>query len=280
MVAKILPWFTMPKLILIPTAFERDHLLSCLRRDTKWLLHDRDWTMSLCGFGLVAAAARAAQCIASYRPQHVMLVGIAGSYGDAIPVGEACYFSAVRCAGIGIGSLDQDSYQSAESLGWPQLLLESADNESIGAEPVGDELKLHDLSDVSYSKLLLSVTGAAANRDDAARRAAMFPGAIAEDMEGYAVALACKLYGVPLTIIRGISNEAGDRNHGGWQVAEALQSAAKLLSQVSLQLKVSYSSMRHRSVDTHTRQTSETEFLRIQVRVMDVVIHPIGCTSN
>ncbi len=65
----------------------------------------------------------------------------------------------------------------------------------------------------------------------------MFPKAVAEDMEGYAVALACRLHDVPLTIIRGISNQAGDRNHDGWQVAEALQSAAELFGEVRLQLK-------------------------------------------
>ncbi len=183
-------------------------------------------------FGLVAAAARTAEWIAKVRPQHVVLMGIAGSYGDTAAVGQACCFESVRCMGIGVGSLDQDSYRSAEALGWPQVVLEGASPESIG-----DELKLFHHGEACSEGLLLSVTGAAANRDHAAKRAAMFPRAVAEDLEGYAVALACRLYDVPLTIIRGISNQAGDRNHDGWQVAEALQSAAKLFGEVRLQLK-------------------------------------------
>jgi futalosine hydrolase len=54
------------------------------------------------------------------------------------------------------------------------------------------------------------------------------PAAVAEDMEGFAVALACRLAGVPLTIIRGISNTAGDRDHARWRVPEALAAAAAL----------------------------------------------------
>jgi futalosine hydrolase len=42
------------------------------------------------------------------------------------------------------------------------------------------------------------------------------------------VALACRLAGVPLTIIRGISNTAGDRDHARWRVPEALAAAAGL----------------------------------------------------
>jgi futalosine hydrolase len=47
-------------------------------------------------------------------------------------------------------------------------------------------------------------------------------------MEGFGVALACRLAGVPLTIIRGISNTAGDRDHARWRVPEALAAAAGL----------------------------------------------------
>jgi futalosine hydrolase len=51
---------------------------------------------------------------------------------------------------------------------------------------------------------------------------------VAEDMEGFAVALACRLVGVPLDIVRGISNDAGDRDKVRWQVPQALRAAADL----------------------------------------------------
>jgi futalosine hydrolase len=49
-------------------------------------------------------------------------------------------------------------------------------------------------------------------------------------MEGFAAAVACKLAGVPLSIIRGISNRAGYRDLSRWKVKEALEAAAELLS--------------------------------------------------
>ena len=48
-------------------------------------------------------------------------------------------------------------------------------------------------------------------------------------MEGYAVALAAHEFGVPVTIVRGISNVAGDRNVAGWALPEALQAVCKRL---------------------------------------------------
>jgi futalosine hydrolase len=51
-------------------------------------------------------------------------------------------------------------------------------------------------------------------------------------MEGFAVAFACRLRGVPLDVIRGISNTAGDRDTSRWQVAAALEAAGRLALQV------------------------------------------------
>ncbi len=44
-------------------------------------------------------------------------------------------------------------------------------------------------------------------------------------MEGFAVALACRFAGVPLAIVRGISNAVGDRRFERWQMPEALDAA-------------------------------------------------------
>ena len=47
-------------------------------------------------------------------------------------------------------------------------------------------------------------------------------------MEGYAVALACRLENVPLVIVRGISNVVGDRQSKNWQTPQALIAAWSL----------------------------------------------------
>lgn len=67
--------------------------------------------VELCGFGIVAAAARTAQLLAALRPERVILVGIAGGLDDRLAIGEATLFDSVACHGIGVGSG-----------GWPALL--------------------------------------------------------------------------------------------------------------------------------------------------------------
>ena len=47
-------------------------------------------------------------------------------------------------------------------------------------------------------------------------------GALAEDMEAFAVALACARAGLGLSVLRGISNEVGDRDPRGWAIGPAL----------------------------------------------------------
>ena len=66
---------------------------------------------------------------------------------------------------------------------------------------------------------------ASATEAEAGERRGLFADAAAEDMEGFAVALACRLADVPLAIVRGISNAVGDRRFERWQIPEALDAA-------------------------------------------------------
>jgi futalosine hydrolase len=47
-------------------------------------------------------------------------------------------------------------------------------------------------------------------------------------MEAFGAALACHLAGVPLVVVRGISNHAGERDATRWRVREALAAARTL----------------------------------------------------
>lgn len=44
-------------------------------------------------------------------------------------------------------------------------------------------------------------------------------------MEGFAVATACAMAGIPLCIVRGISNAVGDRRPDHWRIPAALAAA-------------------------------------------------------
>lgn len=208
-------------LILVPTKLERAVLVDALD------LPGRPRPpVELIGFGLVAAAARTAQLLADHRPAGVLLLGIAGSLDDRCGVGQAYQFNQVACHGVGVGT--GPAFVSAGQLGWPQW--PAADP----AAAVGDLLELaaapaHRAGLAGGGgRLLLSAAAASASADDVAVRRQLFPDAVAEDMEGFAVALACQLAGVPCRIIRGISNRAGDRDKANWQIEPALRAAAEL----------------------------------------------------
>ena len=214
----------MPKhLILIPTDLERRVVAARLDG-----LLPTDVRMELCGFGLVAAAARTAALVASLRPDRVTLLGIAGRFGDSLALGQAALFDAVACYGIGAGT--GAGFISAASLGWPQWPGSPGDLGTV----IRDTLPCAIAGDghLPHSPLLLSVAAASAGPDDVALRRVTAPTAGAEDMEGFAVALACRLAGVPCRILRGISNDAGDREAVRWRTDEALTAAAELLLRI------------------------------------------------
>ena len=48
-------------------------------------------------------------------------------------------------------------------------------------------------------------------------------------MEGFSVAIAAAMAGVPLMIVRGISNIAGDRDKSRWRIVDALNAAADVV---------------------------------------------------
>jgi futalosine hydrolase len=182
-------------LILVPTAAEAELLGDGL-----------PGPVCLCGFGLAAAGAGAAHAIATHRADAgsgVVLAGAAGSYDPArLAIGTALDAGAVALDGIGAGGAGPAALGFAES-------------DAIGLVGGGGEL--------------LSVAEAAATPAAAAERAVRHPAAVGEEMEGFAVAVAAGLFGVPLRIVRGASNMAGDRNHSAWRMADALRAVRALI---------------------------------------------------
>lgn len=199
-------------LVLIPTKKEWRQLKileSCFNADVE-----------LCGFGPITAAARTSQLIAAKSPARILLVGIAGTCSSGLTAGNAYQFSSVVCHGVGIGHAE--NHIDAAAAGWKLL-----DTDSAEIEP---EIQLHVVEEMiePLRGQLRTVCSATANTSEAKWLNQMYPDSVAEDMEGYGVALAAQLADVPLHIVRGISNQVGDRDHAGWQIEEALESAANL----------------------------------------------------
>jgi futalosine hydrolase len=201
-------------LTLVPTAVELKHLKAQFTSESEVT---RLGAVELCGFGLVAAGIRTIQLIRQYRPQRIILLGIAGALVDDLQIGKAYRFDSVACYGLGAGC--EPSFQTAGQMGWKHW---------NGPPEIGDVLRLGQ----TQRRMLLSCVAASGRTEEAHWKLAAFPTAQAEDMEGFAVAAACRLEDVPLTIVRGISNLSGDRDTANWQTAEAIQSAALLAAQI------------------------------------------------
>ena len=208
-------------LLLAPTRFELESLVgpviglgpACVPAPNA-----RGVRVGLVGFGLVAAGIAAARHFARERPERALLVGIAGSFDlRRAPIASVHRASAVSCHGIGAG--EGRAHLSAARLGFPQVPRELAGRElgerlELAAPPA----LLEELPPVE----LLSVASATGDAAEAAARRALHPRARLEDMEGYAVALAAELEGIPLAILRAVSNEVGVRDKARWEIHAAL----------------------------------------------------------
>jgi futalosine hydrolase len=223
----------MGSLLLIPTAYEK----GMIAPEMLSLFRSLGIDVALCGFGLIASAAQTVRLITQRQPDRVILAGIAGLYRngevDEGWLGRAVRFDRVVCFGIGVGSGLE--FKSSGQLGWSQLQSEQQaypatdviELDKFGKGLVDDELVKEN------GTTLLSVTAASANGDEARCKLACFPNALAEDMEGFGVATACQLCGVPISIARGFSNWVGDREHKNWKVSEAMGSVCELVIKIS-----------------------------------------------
>ncbi len=208
-----------PTLLLVPTAREERRFFADGAWERGLALH------ALAGFGPVAAAARTAALVARLAPRRVLLAGIAGTYSeDVLPVGAATCFDAVALDGVGAGA--GAGFRLPSQLGLPQW--PAAD----GAAAVHERLALARPPAARAAGLLLTVCAASDGATQTGERRERHPGAGAEDMEGFGVALACALAGVPLCIVRGASNRVGERDPGAWHIDEAIDSARALAADV------------------------------------------------
>jgi futalosine hydrolase len=204
-----------PTLLLIPTELERRRLDDCGGFPPGLALR------ALCGFGPIAAAARAAALIARLRPRRVLLLGIAGAYDVELdPIGSARCFESVAVEGVGAGEGAQ--LRGPSALGFPQWPGTPEDPTTTIEERM---VLARPEAGPTVRPLLLTTCAASDGAEQAALRRARHPEAAAEDMEAFAVASACALERVPCAVVRGISNLVGDRDARNWRIPAALAAA-------------------------------------------------------
>ena len=156
------------------------------------------------GVGAVDAGIGAARAIAEVDPARVIFVGTAGSYvvaGGALPVGTvALPEELVLCS---TATLRADAYLPAPM---------------VQRAPVEKEL-LADLRRAAPEAARGSaVTPLAITRTASlARRIARATGAVAENLEAFAIARAAARTDVPAAAVLGIANRVGPRAHAEWR---------------------------------------------------------------
>jgi futalosine hydrolase len=178
---------------------------------------DIEVQLAVCGFGMAAAGVgvcRMLHVLAS-PIQGVILAGTAGILDrERADIGSVVVGQNVRCVDLGLPDGDDRLTVSVPQLSdWDEDL-----DLSIPAA----------LADLPSGEIL-SVAGPARSVESAKLRRALYPNGLVEEMEGYSVAIACHTWNVPLTIVRGISNQAGDREKSNWRFADALNAVKQTI---------------------------------------------------
>ena len=172
--------------------------------------------IGITGVGIASASMALGAFCATQVPEAAIMVGSAGMFpGFGLSAGDLVVAQAeilselgvVSGPGIGDGALLKLSGVDQE------ISLDQALSGRIAEAGRG-------VGRLAFGKSL-TVTGASANENHALLRGKRF-GALAENMEGYALALAGQRFGIPVAEIRGISNEAGDRNRLNWDFETAM----------------------------------------------------------
>jgi len=182
------------------------------------------------GVGLAAAAAGTARALATARAPYdlVLSAGIAGGFAGRADLGATVL--ARRSIAADLGADAPDGFLSLDELGFGSSTMDVDAEALAGLRRALPDAAVGDVLTVS------TVTGTASR---AATLLARHPDAVAEAMEGFGVATAAALAGVPYAELRTIANPVGPRDRGAWRIREALDAlgaaAARLAAADSLE---------------------------------------------
>lgn len=183
-------------------------------------------TVAPVGVGPAAAAAGTARLLAlaeaGGRPYRaVICAGIGGGFVDRVPVGATVLAS--RSVAGDLGAQSPEGFIPLDELGFGQI---SADADATLFATLRATLPQ------AIVGAVLTVSTVSGTAETAQALAARHPDAVAEAMEGYAVACAAAGAAVPFAELRTVSNPIGPRDRAGWRIREAfdaLTAAAAIL---------------------------------------------------
>jgi len=180
------------------------------------------------GVGAAAAAASTARALAVGQYDLVVSAGIGGGFTGRAEVGSLVVANEIIAADLGAET--PDGFLSVDELGFGSARIQVP---AEWAARVTEALREAGLP-VSTGPVL-TVTTVTGTAETARTLGVRVPGAAAEAMEGYGVAVAARQCGLPVLEVRAISNPVGPRDRASWRIAEALN-ALEAASSVFLEV--------------------------------------------
>ena len=183
------------------------------------------------GIGKVNAAVATTALIERMQPQLVINTGCAGAYpGSGLSIGDLAVASEEVLGDEGV--ITSGGWLDFRAMGLPMLVQgeERYYNEiPLSRHTVDSALRLAALHGTALARgrfvTVSTCSGTRMRGEELVQRI----GAIAENMEGAAVALTCLRYGIDCLEIRGISNQVEERNMEGWDIPAAVEAAQRFV---------------------------------------------------
>ncbi|KZE46221.1 futalosine hydrolase [Brevibacillus parabrevis] len=200
-------------LIVTSVAVERDAVIAGIGEDERF-------TFLIGGVGPAAAAASTARALTEARYDLVVCAGICGGFVGRADVGSLLVASEIVCADLGAET--PDGFHSVDELGFGSARVAVPEELAARVEQAMLQAGLP-----AYRGQILTLSTVTGTAQTAQALAERMPGALAEAMEGYGVAMAAQASGVPVLEIRTVSNAIGPRDKSAWRIKEALEALQK-----------------------------------------------------
>lgn len=209
-------------LIMTSVEAERDAILRGIGTDSRI-------DVKLAGVGPISAGIQTAKALTADEYDLVLNMGIAGGFADKAEVGSLVIANEIVSADLGAES--PEGFITLDELGFGESTRVKTDSDLV--QILLESIKAENIPVQAGNILTLStVTGTA---ETTAKLQQREPGALAEAMEGYGVAMAAKEFDLPVLEIRSISNPIGPRDRSAWRIKDALgtlESASKVIAEV------------------------------------------------
>jgi futalosine hydrolase len=218
-------------LLVIAAPAEARAVLRGLRADESlaerpWALHNAadGFDLLVSGVGKVNAAAALARSLDPARHGGILSVGVAGALPDA-GLDLLATVAATACVYADEGLITPEGFTDCAAMGFPP-------GPWAGSTVPVDPGLLKGLKPLSDHAGPIATVSTCSGTDAHARAVRERTGAVAEGMEGAAVAHVATRLGIPCGELRVISNTCGDRGGQRWDLPGALRILERVIGRV------------------------------------------------